>query len=61
MEKSEKEMNKEVLEIKTWHSWRSLCSYIDCLYDEDTITERTWRSMHNYAMELKCLLPGERD
>ncbi len=53
--------DKEVLEIKTWHSWRSLYSYIDCLRDEDSITDRTWNTMNNYLMELKSLLPGEKD
>ena len=39
----------------------SLYIYIDCLRDEDAITDRTWTSMNDYLMELKSLLPGERD
>jgi len=61
MKNSEKEMNKEVFEDKMWHNWRSLYNYIDCLKDEDAITDRTWTSMNGYLMELKSLLPGERD
>ncbi len=61
MGKSDKEMNKVLFENKMWHNWRSLYSYFDCLKDEDSITDETWTSMNNYLMELKSLLPGERD
>jgi len=60
MEKSEKQIEKEVFEQKMWHRWRSLYVYIDCLKDEEAITEATHTSMHDYLMELKSLLPEEK-
>ena len=68
MKKEEKEekmemekMEKELFNDKMWHNWRSLYIYIDCLKDEEAITDRTWTSMNDYLMELKSLLPSERD
>ena len=57
MDKEEKELYNNSM----WYNWRKLHDYIDCLRDEDAITNRTWTTMNYSLMELKSLLPGEGD
>ena len=57
----EENLEKELFEDSMWYHWRKLYDYIDCLRDEDAITDRTWTTLNDSLMELKSLLPGERD
>lgn len=53
------DMEAEIASDSLWFHWRKLYIYIDCLGDEEAITQKTWETMNGSLMALKAMLPGE--